>query len=101
MDLGTAQANLSQGRGTALGNLAVGQATQGQNLSANTSSALGQYAMQGGQGRANAYEGMASSLNSGIQNGLTSYMMMQQQQRPNAYGNNYGTIGGQRYNGPR
>lgn len=99
----TAANNLSQVRmqkGTALANLATGNASQNQNLSQNTSNALGQYAMAGGQARAGAYENMGSAINGGIQNGLTAYMMSQQQQ-PSVYGNNYGMIGGRPYNGPR
>lgn len=94
-----ALASLYQNRGTTLGNLATGQASQNQALSQNTSNALGQYAMGAGQARAQGYENMGSSVNAGIQNGLTAYMM--QQQRPGVYGNNYGSIGGMPYNGPR
>jgi hypothetical protein len=94
-----ALANLYANRGTGLANLAAGQGSQNQNLSMNTSNALGQYAMAGGQARAQGYENMGSSINGGIQNGLTAYMMANQPRT--MYGNNYGTIGGRPYNGPR
>lgn len=99
----TAANNLSQlrmGRGTALANLAVGQASQNQGLAQNTSNALSGLTMQGGAARAGAYENMGSAINGGIQNGLMAYGMYQQNQ-PGMYRNNYGTIGGRPYNGPR
>jgi hypothetical protein len=85
-----ALSNLYMNRGTTLGNLATGQASQNQNLAMNTSNALGNYAMAGGQARASGYEGMASGINSGLQNGLTAYMMQQQVRQPGMYGNNFG-----------
>jgi hypothetical protein len=91
--------NLYQNQGTTLSNLAVGQGSQNQALSQNTSNALGQYAMASGNAQAGGYQNMGSSVNAGLQNGLTAYMM--RQQPSTMYGNNYGTIGGMPYNGPR
>lgn len=90
--------NLYQNQGTTLGNMAVRQSSQNQNLSQNTSNALGQYSMAAGNAQAGAYNNMGSSVNAGIQNGLTAYMM---NQRPQTMYGNYGTIGGMPYNGPR
>lgn len=75
-----ALANLYQNQGTTLSNLAVRQASQNQALSQNTSNALGQYAMASGNAQAAGYQNMGSSINAGMQNGLTAYMMNQQQQ---------------------
>jgi hypothetical protein len=77
--------NLYQNQGTTLGNMAVHQGSQNQALAQNTSNALGQYTMNAGNARAGAYENMGSSVNAGMQNGLTAYMM-QQQQRGGMYG---------------
>lgn len=93
-----ALANLYQNQGTTLSNLAVRQSSQNQALSQNTSNALGQYSMASGNAQAAGYQNMGNSINAGIQNGLTSYMMSQQ---PKTMYGNYGTIGGQSYNGPR
>lgn len=95
-----ALANISQNRGTTLGNMAIGQGSQNQALLQNTSNALGQYAMAAGNAKAQGYENMGSAINGGLQNGLTTYMMSQQNQG-GMYGNNYGMIGGRPYNGPR
>lgn len=94
-----ALSNLYQNQGTTLSNLAVRQGSQNQALSQNTSNALGQYSMAAGNAQAGAYNNMGSSVNAGLQNGLTAYMMNQQPKT--MYGNNYGTIGGMPYNGPR
>lgn len=91
--------SLYQNQGTTLSNLAVRQGSQNQVLSQNTSNALGQYTMNAGNAQAGAYNNMGSSVNAGLQNGLTAYMMNQRPQT--MYGNNYGTIGGMPYNGPR
>lgn len=94
-----ALATLYQNQGTTLSNLSSRQASQNQALSQNTSNALGQYSMAAGNAQAAGYQNMGSSLNAGLQNGLTAYMMNQQPQT--MYGNNYGSIGGMPYNGPR
>lgn len=70
--------NLYQNQGTTLGNMAVRQSSQNQALSQNTSNALGQYSMAAGNAQAGAYNNMGSSINGGLQNGLTAYMMNQQ-----------------------
>jgi hypothetical protein len=93
-----ALANLYQNQGTTLSNLSSRQASQNQALSQNTSNALGQYSMAAGNAQADNYQNMGNSLNAGMQNGLTAYMMGQQPQT--MYGN-YGAIGGRPYNGPR
>jgi len=93
-----ALASLYQNQGTTLSNLSSRQASQNQALSQNTSNALGQYTMNAGNAQAGAYNNMGSSVNAGLQNGLTAYMMNKQPQT--MYGN-YGTIGGMPYNGPR
>jgi hypothetical protein len=94
-----ALANLRMNQGTTLANLSSRQASQNQALSQSTSSALGQYATNAGNAKAQGYESMGSAVNAGLQNGLTAYMMNQRPQT--MYGNNYGTIGGVPYNGPR
>lgn len=93
-----ALANLRMNQGTTLSNLSSRQASNNQALSQNTSNALGQYSMAAGNAQAGAWNNVGSSLNAGMQNGLTAYMMNQQPQT--MYGN-YGTIGGMPYNGPR
>lgn len=75
--------NLYQNQGTTLGNMAVHQGSQNQALSQNTSNALGQYTTNGGKAQAGDYENMGSSVNAGLQNGLTGYLM---QQRGGMYG---------------
>jgi hypothetical protein len=94
-----ALANLRMNQGTTLANLSSRQASQNQALSQSTSNALGQYATNAGNAQAQGYQNMGSSINAGLQNGLTAYMM--NQQGGGMYGNNYGTIGGKPYNGPR
>jgi hypothetical protein len=69
-----ALATLNQNRGTTLSNLSSRQASNNQALSQNTSNALGQYSMASGNAQAAGYQNMGSSLNAGLQNGLTAYM---------------------------
>lgn len=95
----TNRANLYSSQGTALGNLSQGQASGMQALTQNTGNQIsntyqgsaarqGQAILAGGQGRASAYQGAVSGINSGINNAMFAYGMQQ-----GWFGNN-GTGGG-------